>query len=77
MVKYGRPKLRNFHSTSTEDGEELRHILDNAVLPSSRGGVVAEVLWEEAQAFFAGDKTADETAETIQSRVSLYLNEMK
>lgn len=60
-----------------EEQEELRQILDWSYMSSSRGGVVADIIWEELQAFFAGDKTADKTAEVIQNRVSLYLNEMK
>jgi ABC-type glycerol-3-phosphate transport system substrate-binding protein len=34
-----------------------------------------EIVWSEAQAYFAGDKTAEQAAENIQSRVSLYLAE--
>jgi ABC-type glycerol-3-phosphate transport system substrate-binding protein/uncharacterized protein YceK len=34
-----------------------------------------EIIWSEAQAYFAGDKTAEQAAENIQSRVSLYLAE--
>jgi hypothetical protein len=34
-----------------------------------------EIIWSEAQAYFAGDKTAEQAADNIQSRVSLYLAE--
>lgn len=34
-----------------------------------------EIALEEAAAFFAGDKTAEDTASVIQSRVSIYLGE--
>jgi len=37
--------------------------------------VIYDIVWEEVQVFFAGDKTADEVAEIIQNRMSLYLNE--
>lgn len=33
------------------------------------------IVYEEAQAFFAGDKSAEETAKIIQNRVQLYLDE--
>ncbi len=36
---------------------------------------VYEVIFEEAEMFFAGDQTAQQTADMIQSRVSLYLSE--
>jgi len=35
----------------------------------------AEVLLEEFQPFFAGEKDAEQTAEVIQNRVQVYLNE--
>ena len=36
-----------------------------------------EIIWSEAQGFFAGDKTAEDTAKIIQSRVSIYMAEQK
>ena len=36
---------------------------------------VCEIIQEELGAFFAEDKTAEETAEIIQNRVKLYVNE--
>ncbi|MCM1190570.1 MAG: extracellular solute-binding protein [bacterium] len=36
---------------------------------------ITKILDEETQAFFAGDKTAEETAKIIQSKVQLYLDE--
>jgi uncharacterized protein YceK len=36
-----------------------------------------EIIWSEAQAYFAGDKTVEQAAENIQSRVSLYLAEQR
>ncbi|MDD6022903.1 MAG: extracellular solute-binding protein, partial [Oscillospiraceae bacterium] len=36
---------------------------------------VAQIVMEEAEAFFAGDKSAEETARVIQNRVSIYLGE--
>jgi ABC-type glycerol-3-phosphate transport system substrate-binding protein len=41
----------------------------------SGGASVFSILWEEAQAYFAGDKTVEQAAENIQSRVSIYLAE--
>lgn len=34
-----------------------------------------EIIWSEAQAYFAGDKTAEDTAGNIQSRVGIYMAE--
>ena len=34
-----------------------------------------EIISEQAQAYFAGDKSLEETASAIQSRAELYVNE--
>lgn len=36
---------------------------------------ITEIIEEETKAFFAGDKTAQETAEVLQSRVKIYVSE--
>lgn len=36
---------------------------------------ITEMINEETKAFFAGDKTAKETAEVLQSRVKIYVSE--
>ena len=38
---------------------------------------ISEIIQEEAQACFSGEKSAEETAALIQNRVTLYLNEIK
>ncbi len=58
-----------------EEREELRYVLDHAYMSSPVSGVVRDIMIEEVQTFFAGDKSADEAAEIIQNRVSLYLSE--
>ncbi len=35
------------------------------------------IILEEAEAYFRGDKTADEAAEIIQKRIQLYLEEQR
>jgi hypothetical protein len=39
--------------------------------------VVASIVKEECGAYFAGDKSAEETARVIQSRVNTYINEQR
>ena len=59
-----------------EDKERLLYILDHASPPTVLyDGDLWVILDEELGAFFAGGKTAAKTAEVIQSRVTLYLNE--
>lgn len=67
------PQRGNF---TEEDKERLLYILDHASPPTVlQGGAFWAILDEELGAFFAGDKTAAKTAEIIQNRVTVYLNE--
>ena len=36
---------------------------------------ISEIITEETKALYAGDKTAKETAEILQSRVKIYVSE--
>ena len=36
-----------------------------------------EIVSEQVQPYFAGDKSVDETAKLVQSRAELYVNELK
>ena len=38
--------------------------------------VITEIVLSEADAFFASDKTAEEAAQIIQSKIMLYLGEI-
>lgn len=59
-----------------EDKAVLRHIIDNSYLVNSvYVRPIQEVFIEEPSAYFAGDKTAEDTARTIQQRLEIYLGE--
>lgn len=44
---------------------------------TGRNDALLDIICEQAQPYFAGDKTLEETAELIQNRASLYVNENK
>lgn len=59
-----------------EEKDELRYMTEHLKADKSmRGSPVYDIVFEEVGAFFAGDKTARETADVIQNRVQLYLDE--
>jgi len=58
------------------DRDFMRFMVDNAYWDESTSlSVISSVLMEETSAFFAGDKTARDAVDIIQSRISLYLKE--
>lgn len=61
---------------SEEEREEIRAIIENAYWVSAEQSyTILPIIYEEAEAAFAGDKTPEEAAEIIQNRVQLYLQE--
>ncbi len=49
--------------------------MENASGIYEENPALTEIILDEASAFLAGDKTAAQAAETIQSRVSIYMAE--
>ena len=57
--------------------DKLLAVVENATRSVDRNGSVAAIVREGAAAYFAGQKSAEETAHLIQSRVNLYVNEQR
>lgn len=64
---------------TSEDIATFRRLIDNAVFRDSTNTAYespVRTIWrEEAEMYFAGDATLDETIDKIQNRVQMYLNE--
>lgn len=88
MVLYGRednkPYLKEGENTrmplaTKKDGSvyigQYNEFLESCVPYPDAHTDIANIISEEAAAFFSGDKTAEQTAEVIDSRVQLYLDE--
>ena len=59
-----------------EDKEILRTIIEHAYWMQAKTSYdISHIIYEEAGAVFAGDKTSEEAAEIIQRRVQLYIQE--
>lgn len=54
---------------------DYRNMVKSATEIYYRGSFICEMILEETNAYFAGDKTADETAKVLQSRVGIYVSE--
>ena len=49
--------------------------MDSCVLMPPEDDAIADIVMEEAEPYFAGDKDLDTVVEIIQNRVQLYLDE--
>ena len=53
----------------------IMDLINSAERTASYDESIMEIIRDEAAAFFAGQKSAKETAAVIQSRVNIYVNE--
>lgn len=58
-----------------EQVDDFKTLIDGATPGGAYDTDIQEIIQDEAGAYFAGDKTADEVAKLIQNRVSIYLGE--
>ena len=65
-----------FAMTEVEE-KALRSLLGSTTTFKRNDTSLIEIIDEETQAFFNGQKTAEETARMIQSRATIYVNEQK
>jgi ABC-type glycerol-3-phosphate transport system substrate-binding protein len=68
------PKYQNYALTE-EEIDRVRSVIESADIFVDGDPTVNTILMEELEVFFAGAKTAEETAEIIQSRIALYVSE--
>lgn len=65
------------YSISEDDIEFIRDMIKNAIPDRINlyANTVCDIIYEEAEAYFKGDKPIEEVTKIIQNRVRLYLNE--
>ena len=67
-------QVREVHLTDAEI-ETFRDLIRTAIVSTGRDDMVTQIISEELEPFFAGDRSAEDTAEIIQKRASIYLAE--
>ncbi len=74
----GEGEIPDFYANTEEDVEQLREIIalaDRRYLPAQ--SIICRIIGEEISGYNSGAMTAEQTAEKIQNRVQLYLDERK
>ena len=66
-----------FYCLSEQQGEALRTLVTGTTKMYSYDESISNIVNEEAQAFFSGQKTAEEVARLVQSKVNIYVNEQR
>jgi hypothetical protein len=55
--------------------DEFKDYINGAAISGNYDSDIMNIITEEASAYFAGDKSAEEVTKLIQNRVSIYLGE--
>lgn len=65
-----------YRTASQDEVEAVLALIDAArPMPFSDTGEVIRIISEEAEGYYQGQKTVDEVAEIIQSRIQIYVSE--
>ncbi len=65
------------YDMTEEKGVAIKPIFENIRVYTTRNEPVMEIVYEEAEQYFSGDKTIEEIIPIIENRVQLYLEEHK
>lgn len=69
------PEVQQYNPQGLEAMEKLRDIAMNCSTVMRHDPEIWQIVYSQSLAYFAGDKSLEETADQIQSRVSLYMAE--
>lgn len=74
-VGYGDDWMYEYHVTTEEEADRVEALIKIARPSTGSDSQIMDIISEEAQAFFKGQRTAQDVANNIQNRVQLYMNE--
>ncbi len=78
-LKYGTTSFGSwqytYHAVTEEEIATLLYLMDTAQCSNTMDNVLWRIIFEEASPFFQGQRTVEDAAAIIQSRISLYLQE--
>ena len=67
--------VMNIYAMTQDQADRLMEVIENTDRAMDENDAVFGIVSEQAQAFFAGQKTAEEVVRLIQSKANIYVNE--
>ncbi len=64
-----------FHFPTDEDAQLLQQLIDTGKVSQDYNNDILNIITEESEPYFQGQKTVNEVADIIQSRVNIYVHE--
>ncbi len=65
------------YALTQEQGDEVMALMEGTDRVWNSDSAILDIITAESEAFFAGQKTADEVAKLIQSKLTIYVNEQR
>jgi len=77
--QYGRAdgSIVNIYAMTQEQADQLMELISTTTKVENYNDSIFGIVNEQAQAFFAGQKSAEEVARLIQSKANIYVNEQR
>ncbi len=66
-----------FYAVTQEEADQIKALIDSVDRTVAYDQNLLNIIKEESAFFFSGEKTVDQTAEVIQSRMTIYINEQR
>ena len=67
----------DFYALTQEQADKLMELINTTTKLADYSSSIFDIVKEQAQAFFAGQKTVDEVAKLIQSKANIFVNEQR
>ncbi|MEA4894367.1 MAG: extracellular solute-binding protein, partial [Oscillospiraceae bacterium] len=67
----------NFYAITQEEADQIKELINSVDHTAVYDQSLTDIITEESAYFFSGEKTVDQVAEIIQSRMTIYINEQR
>ena len=74
---FGNDEMYEIYAMTQEQYDDLMALINSTTAIGSYDESIMSIITDVTGSFFAGEKSAEDTAKTIQSRVNLYVAEQK
>ena len=69
--------MQPIYALTQEQADMVTDIINTTDKLYTEDTAVLDIVLEQAEAFFAGQKTAEEVAKLVQGKLSIYVNEQR
>ena len=67
----------DIYAMTQEQADKLMELINTTERAAEYNSSIFDIVQEQAQAFFAGQKSAEEVARLVQSKANIYVNEQR